>query len=356
MSLVILLQSSVLDSLKMYITKCSFRKNKPLLSQPSCLIKLVYVLILSIPCVLLAKDWVYFSFTADQSIPSAFHSKYQLTNFQSYGHGDCDAIGPRKPEWMDEKSMIDALPEFSKLYMRRIIQQNQGGMRFSHSFALWFMLRRLEPAAEFVIESGSHKGHSAWIIRQALPNAKYISISPENPLIKVSNAIYLTGKQFLDFKAVNWSAIGVDTENAVVVFDDHQSADIRILNQGRNAGFHKFIYEDNFYYLSGDSLSMRWLCEVNGESEWPGYVLRNFGKQRQKQTWEEHMNQANDMGNIIKHYMEFPPLIDLHRYGFQKTTQALVESQERLKGLVGPIADDWKETHSYHYICYVEIF
>jgi len=65
------------------------------------------------------------------------------------------------------------LDKFCEIYASRPIQDNTGGMGFNHSFALWKMLRVLNP--DLVIESGIWKGHSTWLIETTLPNAKIIS-------------------------------------------------------------------------------------------------------------------------------------------------------------------------------------
>lgn len=225
-------------------------------------------------------------------------------------------------------------------------------MRYDHSFALWYTLRSLRPVPKVVVESGAHRGHSSWIIRQALPHAHIISISPEIPTIKVDNVKYINGKDFIDFAKIRWNESGIDRQNAVVLFDDHQSADVRIVEQGRKHGFKRFLYDDNYAYLQGDNLSMKWLCETDGQSTWPGYVKRNFGRRNETQTWDVHMQHASRLKKQVKYYVEFPPIMKKREF----SSPALVEDRQEFEQLVGPISKQLLEFGVYAYICYVETF
>jgi hypothetical protein len=66
---------------------------------------------------------------------------------------NCKSIGT--PNWTREE-MIASLDEFVTLYQERPIQDNTGGMKAPHLFAVWFMMRKLAP--ELIVESGVWKG------------------------------------------------------------------------------------------------------------------------------------------------------------------------------------------------------
>lgn len=278
--------------------------------------------------------------------------KVDSSEHWSHDFRPCSAIGPRIPAWANRLLMQRHLPFFSKVYEQRLIKNNGGGMRYDHSFALWFTLRNLRPAPKVVVESGAHRGHSTWLIKQALPRAKIVSISPEDPMTRIQGVEYKTGKQFTDFSKIAWNETRMDLANAVVLFDDHQSADIRIIDQGRKAGFRRFIYDDNYAYPKGDNLSMKWLCETEGQKEWPGVIKRNFGRSSEPQTWEEHIKQAMELKEQVKYYVEFPPIMKAREY----SSPALVEDRIAFEGLVGPISKQPLEFGVYAYICYVETF
>ena len=74
----------------------------------------------------------------------------------------------------DKDNLKESLDEFYSLYEKRPINDNHGGMTSSHLFNTWYALRKLKP--KLVIESGVWKGLGTWVIEQALPEAKIISI------------------------------------------------------------------------------------------------------------------------------------------------------------------------------------
>lgn len=108
------------------------------------------------------------------------------------------------------------------------------GMGFDHSFGLWFIARWLKP--DLMIESGAFKGHSTWVLRQAMPDTHIISLSPRHPEKYLrkgpayvdGNCTYFAGKDFLDFGSVEWKSVmkkhGITDLNRVLIFfDDHQN-------------------------------------------------------------------------------------------------------------------------------------
>jgi hypothetical protein len=87
-----------------------------------------------------------------------------------------------------------------------------------------------------MIESGAFKGHSTWVLRQAMPDTPIISLSPRHPekYLKKGpayvdgNCTYLAGKDFLDFGSVDWKSMmkkhGItDLSRVLIFFDDHQN-------------------------------------------------------------------------------------------------------------------------------------
>lgn len=271
-------------------------------------------------------------------------------NLTAGDYGDCQAIGPRRPYWDNRKTMISSLQEFSRVYEHRPIRENKGGMRFHHSFGLWFTLKAIYPRPSFVVESGANRGHTTWMIRQALPGVRIITISPNTPPNKVDNTFYYTGNHFVDFNAINWSLIASHNEirNAVVLFDDHQSAHRRVFEEGTKYGFRRFIFDDNCEFQQCDALSMKWLCEVNRKEKWFGFVKDNFGKVKIPQTWDEHIQQTKEL-NSIKFYYEFPPV-----FGLNRKIVPLLSSYSTLLDYVGDIGKNEWEFRSYAYLCYIE--
>lgn len=72
-----------------------------------------------------------------------------------------------------------AVADFFALYPRRPVLDNSGGSGFNDSLWLFALARALRP--ELIVESGTHRGHSAWLFRQACPEAEIHSfdIAPD---------------------------------------------------------------------------------------------------------------------------------------------------------------------------------
>lgn len=263
--------------------------------------------------------------------------------------GDCQAIGPRRPLWDNTDEIIQQLPEFANVYDGRPFRENKGGMRFSHSFGLWYTLRAITPRPAVVIESGAKNGHSTWVIRQALPDARIITINPSLPTARYKNVKYFAGDHFKDFNQIDWVEEVDHRQNVVILFDDHQSAYRRIFQEASKHGFRKFIFDDNCSYQQCDALSVKWMCETKRKAEWMGYIRDNFAKVVQNQTWDEHIRQSKELERL-KVYYEFPPVI-----GDRSGVKALLQNRESFNRLLGPLSKNESEFRSYAFMCYLEL-
>lgn len=136
-------------------------------------------------------------------------------------------------EWTS-KDLLKGLEEFIPIYETRPIKNNMYGMGLDHSFGLWFMARWLKP--DLMIESGAFKGHSTWVLRQAMPDTHIISLSPRHPekYLKKGpayvdgNCTYYAGKDFVDFGSIDWAKVMsehriTDLSRVLIFFDDHQN-------------------------------------------------------------------------------------------------------------------------------------
>jgi len=152
----------------------------------------------------------------------------------------------------DRQRARESLPEFIEVYRRRPILDNTGGMGLNHSFAVWFILRQMQP--RLVVESGVWRGHSTWLIEQAAPNAEIVAIDPrpERRIYSSTRVRYTTD----DFTRIDWS--GSDVAQAVLFFDDHQNAYSRLKDMAW-LGFRHAIFEDNYPCGEGDFYSLRHL-------------------------------------------------------------------------------------------------
>jgi len=74
-----------------------------------------------------------------------------------------------KVSW-DSGDIKSNLNDFMKLYEKRPIINNGGGMGAPHCFATYFLMKSLNKP--FIVESGIWKGQSTWLIEKHLPKCK----------------------------------------------------------------------------------------------------------------------------------------------------------------------------------------
>lgn len=152
------------------------------------------------------------------------------------------------PPWT-RSEMLECLDEFASIYADRPIKDNKGGMRAPHMFAVWFMAKRLDP--DLIVESGIWKGQSTWLLENACPNAKLISID-----LKLDHRAYISPRanySDTDFAEQDWTEV---TDRSLAFFDDHQNAYKR-LQQCNWFGFKHIIFEDNYPASRGDCYSLK---------------------------------------------------------------------------------------------------
>jgi hypothetical protein len=167
----------------------------------------------------------------------------------------------KRPTWF-KKNINNELINFLKLYIKRPIKNNIGGMRINHMFSLYFILKKIRP--DFVIESGVYRGQSTWLIEKTLPEAKLLSIDPN-----LNNRIYISKKakySIIDFKYQNFEKI---PKNTLVFFDDHQSHLDRIM-QCKFFKIKHIVLEDNYTANKGDFYSLKHLLRGSGFVHKPG--------------------------------------------------------------------------------------
>ena len=296
--------------------------------------------------------------------PSVRVHLWFAVGFRVYGDWSLlpELISPgelRRPGWACYSEMRAALPCFLELYDKRPIQNNLGGMQVDHSFAMFFTLRKLRP--KVVIESGAFRGHGTWIIKQALPDARIISLDPEvEPYRRLDGVEYKLKGSFRDVAKIDWKSEGVDPAETIMFIDDHQSGYRRILEL-MSQGFTRFIFDDNYPYNKGDNYSLKKVCEIERQSLWRGTVVDNFSKAKYSVTWEYHLKHANFLPKLFRTYYEFPPLASRELSGAtwdpDHTTAPIVSDPALFKslGLAATRAKDRTQMHTYTHWLYVEI-
>lgn len=79
-------------------------------------------------------------------------------------------------DWQKEsgKISLSAHEWAEKLQMKPF--NNNNGMAPDTAFYLYYWIKEIKP--KFIVESGAWRGFSTWVMRQAAPDAKIISLDP----------------------------------------------------------------------------------------------------------------------------------------------------------------------------------
>ena len=168
-------------------------------------------------------------------------------------------------EFISNKEMEAFLPEFIRIYKKRPIKNNVGGMGFNHSFGLYVILKKLK--LKNVYESGIYKGHSTWLVENALENINLVSIDINLKLREYISSNKNT--QYYEGDLEELSFKDVDVQNTLVYFDDHTNV-IERLKFLNSWGIKYAVFEDNYPVGQGDSYSVRKILNKSGQeiNEW----------------------------------------------------------------------------------------
>ncbi|PSS17940.1 Sterol O-acyltransferase [Actinidia chinensis var. chinensis] len=279
------------------------------------------------------------------------------SDFGSLGVPWCRSKLGKTVEWTT-KDLLKGLEEFVPIYETRPIKNNMYGMGFDHSFGLWFIAQWLKP--DLMIESGAFKGHSTWVLRQAMPDKPIVSLTPRHPekYLKKGpayvdgNCTYFAGKDFVDFGSLNWGNVmkkhGIsDLSRVLIFFDDHQN-ELKRLKQALKAGFRHLVFEDNYDTGTGDHYSLRQICDQfyirggghscfkdsdearirtrrrkfwekavdigelcgPGEAWWgvKGHMRDDFNHSNKAITYSEHFQNSRFVESVLEVYWELPPV------------------------------------------------
>ncbi len=229
------------------------------------------------------------------------------------------------PNWNSDE-LEKEIENFYEIYENRPIKDNKGGMKFPHAFALYFILKKINPSV--VIESGIFQGQSTWLIENTLPKADLICID-----IDLSKRKYISKKAYysnIDFKFQNLSKL---SENSLVMFDDHINHLERI-KQAYFFGIKNIILDDNYSSHLGDFQTIKQAYEKYSFNHHLSNIsilktLFLFTKLVSKKIFLKRFNahkelsfisnrirdydlNSNEFENIIKiidTYYEFPPIV-----------------------------------------------
>lgn len=334
-------------------------------------------------CIILVSTWSRRLACAPSSDAASRFSFFGFdgpdSDFGSLGVPWCRSKHGKTVQWTS-KDLLKGLEEFVPIYEMRPIKNNMYGMGFDHSFGLWFMAQWLKP--DLMIESGAFKGHSTWILRQAMPDTRIVSLSPRHPekYLKKGpayvdgNCTYFAGKDFVDFGSVDWRSVmkqhGItDLSRVLIFFDDHQN-ELKRIKQALKAGFQHLIFEDNYDTGTGDHYSLRQICDQfyirggghscfrdsdearerakrkkfwekavdtdelcgAGEEWWGvrGQMRDNFNHSNKDISYTEHFMNSRFVESVLDVYWELPPvagpsLTHQSRYDPARVSSPIVE-------------------------------
>ena len=129
--------------------------------------------------------------------------------------------------------------EFFRIHADSPAGENPGGSGVNDSLWLFVLARALRPAR--IVESGTHRGHSAWIFHRARPGTQIDSFD-----VDVSKLVW--SHDLLRVHEGDWTqTIGADEANAeaLVFFDDHINHARRVA-EAHARGFRWLLVDDNF--------------------------------------------------------------------------------------------------------------
>jgi TDG/mug DNA glycosylase family protein len=129
--------------------------------------------------------------------------------------------------------------DFFVVYDERAVRDNAGGIKFADSFWLYFLARLLAP--DFIVESGTHKGHSSWLLRRACPDAEIhcFDVSFRNLEWRDPGNLY----HETDWMEAEFTA--PEGARTLCYFDDHISHAQRIA-EAHARGFRTLLFNDDF--------------------------------------------------------------------------------------------------------------
>ncbi len=132
----------------------------------------------------------------------------------------------------------NAVSEFFEVFAQRPVKDNKGGSGFNDGLWIFAFARALDP--EVIVESGVHKGHSTWLLRQACPDAEIHSFD-----VDLSHLVYRDPKGNLEGRDWTEAALpSLEGRTGLAFFDDHVDQ-ARRLREAYERGFRHLLFDDN---------------------------------------------------------------------------------------------------------------
>lgn len=212
------------------------------------------------------------------------------------------------PDAAELATWIDA---FRTLHAARPVRENKGGAGFNSSLCLWLTVRLARPDA--VVESGTFQGHSAWLLRQAAPEAELLTFDtvPENLRHRTPGVRYCRG----DWARPDAPRPAAAPARTLLFFDDHVSHARRV-REAWERGYRLLLMDDDLpadaLYATGwppaPTVSMLFDPDMTPGRE---IVWRRNGRQHRLQVESADLAAAA----LIAGRYPLPDLAPINRYG-----------------------------------------
>jgi len=127
---------------------------------------------------------------------------------------------------------------FVETYSRRPLADNDGGTMFNSSFWIFAVAALLRPP--LILESGTWKGHSSWLMAEASPTSRIVTFDVTHQPDRLSDPR-------VDYRLGDWSAEGEFARLApdtLLYFDDHISHRRRIEEAAARGGRFALLDDD----------------------------------------------------------------------------------------------------------------
>jgi hypothetical protein len=199
--------------------------------------------------------------------------------------------------------------EFFRIQADSPAGENPGGSGVNDSLWLFVIARALRPAR--ILESGTHRGHSAWIFHRARPGTPIDSFDVDASKVAWSH-------ELLSVQQGDWTeAVAAERANAeaLVFFDDHINHARRVA-EAHARGFRWLLLDDNFaatqVHATGGpplpSLAMLFDPDVV-----PGDEIA-WSRNGKDYAWTYTQEAEHGARDLIERYEPLPDLGDITRF------------------------------------------
>jgi hypothetical protein len=130
------------------------------------------------------------------------------------------------------------LADFHRDYLVSAVKNHGGGIQYNNAIVLFSIASALSPS--LIIDSGTFRGFSAWVLRRACPGARISSfdVSLQNLRIREPSVNYVQS---------DWFSGGPDAEdwkNSLCFFDDHVDQ-VKRIEEAATRGVRWAIFDDD---------------------------------------------------------------------------------------------------------------